>query len=291
MGRRANWLSASMRKIFKHSSDYEKRERQTAVAAELGVVLEDEERDSVQEMPEIVSVEHFPIETSPEATNCGCGRGSAGSLEEEDDGDEHELAVAVATASAAEAAVAAAEAAARVVRLARYGRPARERKAVVVIQSYYRGYLRMYVLFDDTLQARRALRALRGLVRLQALVRGNNVRKQAQTTMRRMQALVRVQARARALRLRRISASRPRNQRRADFLVPPYDDGGYGDGSKMWCDDGVTKDRLIGLTGGRDARQRGAEANREDFRRRHGDVVSRERALAYAFSSQVWNSI
>lgn len=56
-------------------------------------------------------------------------------------------------------------------------------------------------VIQSFMQARCALRALKGLVRLQALVRGYNVRKQAQMTMRCMQALVRVQTRVRARRL------------------------------------------------------------------------------------------
>ncbi|PWZ09268.1 hypothetical protein Zm00014a_006514 [Zea mays] len=60
---------------------------------------------------------------------------------------------------------------------------ARQRRAAIVIQKTFRGYL-----------ARRALRALRSLVKIQALVRGYLVRKQAAITLHRLQTLMRLQA-------------------------------------------------------------------------------------------------
>lgn len=76
-----------------------------------------------------------------------------------------------------------------------------EEAAAVRIQATFRGYL-----------ARKALCALRGLVKLQALVRGQLVRRQANATLRRMQALVDAQSRLRAQRARMLDA---------DHATPP----------------------------------------------------------------------
>ncbi|KAG2622018.1 hypothetical protein PVAP13_3NG290100, partial [Panicum virgatum] len=76
-----------------------------------------------------------------------------------------------------------------------------EAAAAIRIQSAYRSYL-----------ARKALCALRGMVKLQAMVRGQLVRRQANVTLRRMQALVDAQRRARAERLRLLEEDDARQQ-------------------------------------------------------------------------------
>ncbi|KAK7276865.1 hypothetical protein RIF29_18011 [Crotalaria pallida] len=62
--------------------------------------------------------------------------------------------------------------------------------AAIKIQAYFRGHL-----------ARRAYRALKSLVKLQALARGVFVRKQSQIAMQCMNAIVRLQVRVRARQL------------------------------------------------------------------------------------------
>ncbi|KAH9327763.1 hypothetical protein KI387_007941, partial [Taxus chinensis] len=182
-------------------------------------------------------------------------------LETDSEQSKHAIAVAAATAAAADAAVAAAQAAAAVVRLTSsgcnlaYGVAAREQWAATTIQTTFRGYL-----------ARRALCALKSLVKLQALVRGHIVRKQAAETLRSMQALVRVQAVLRARRVRMSeegqAVQRQLLQRRQQESHPRRSNDGWNGSTYSM------------------------EKQEAKVQSRHAAAMKRDRALAYAFSQQ-----
>ncbi|KAG0578162.1 hypothetical protein KC19_4G002600 [Ceratodon purpureus] len=125
----------------------------------------------------------------------------------------------------------------------------REEQAAIQIQRAFRNHL-----------------ALKGLVRLQALVRGHTVRRQAATTLRAMEALVRVQARVRARRVRMSEEGQAVQQqilqRRLALTRPKPSEGSW-------------------ITG---------QDSKEKMQIREEAARKRERAMAYAFSQQLKRS-
>lgn len=130
-----------------------------------------------------------------------------------------------------------------------------EEWAATHIQTAFRGFL-----------ARRALKALKGLVRLQALVRGHAVRKQAAITLRCMQALVRVQARVRARRVRIALESQMSQEDTKQQLVQEANVREIEEG---WCDS-------VGSV----------EEIQAKLLKRQEAAAKRERAMAYAMTHQ-----
>nr|GLL47776.1 protein IQ-DOMAIN 14 [Ipomoea trifida] len=137
--------------------------------------------------------------------------------------------------------------------------------SATTIQAAFRGYM-----------ARRSFRALRGLVRLQGVVRGNNVKKQTVNAMKQMQLLVRVQTQIQSRRIQMLEnqalqSQALKNDKDGESTLSKWTQLTEAGNHENWDDSTLTKDEI-----------------EERWRRKVEAVIKRERAMAYAYSHQLW---
>lgn len=251
MGKKGSWFSAVKKVLSSEQKD--KKDQKT-------IKLKKKWFGKQKSSGAILSSEENLAVSVPVPHPCSADE-DAKLIESENEQNKHAYTVALATAVAAEAAVAAAQAAAEVVRLtavARFPGKSQEEIAVIKIQTAFRGYL-----------ARRALRALRGLVRLKSLIQGHSVKRQATTTLRCMQTLARVQSQIRARRIR-MSEENQAFQRQL----------------QQKCEKEIEKLRALQVGEEWDHTAKSKEQIEAKLQHKQEAAIRRERALAYAFSNQ-----
>lgn len=130
------------------------------------------------------------------------------------------------------------------------------------IQAAYRGYM-----------ARRSYKTLRGLVRLQRVVKGQNVKRQTANALKCMQVLVRVQNQIQSRRIEILDDQARQRQvlYKNDKDLESAFAKWMSEHRHEWDDSTLTKEEI--------------EAR---MQRKFDAIVKRERAMAYAYSHQSW---
>ncbi|OIW20042.1 hypothetical protein TanjilG_31971 [Lupinus angustifolius] len=249
MGRKGSWFSA-VKKVFSSDSRKDKKnEKQKNHKSKKKSSGRDKDSEHAFEDAPVAVVPSLPPTQEVKLA------------EAENEQNKHAYSLAFATAVAAEAAVAAAQAAAEVVRLTsmpRYHGKTKEEIAAIMIQTAFRGHL-----------ARRALRALKGLVRMKTIIQGQSVKRQAASTLRCMQTLARLQSQIRERRIKMSEENRAllrQLQQKHEKELEKLHTALVGE---EWDDSLQTKEQI--------------EAR---LLHKQEAALRRERALAYAFSHQ-----
>ncbi|GFY81312.1 hypothetical protein Acr_01g0011210 [Actinidia rufa] len=138
--------------------------------------------------------------------------------------------------------------------------------SAIKIQAAYRGYT-----------ARKSFRALRGLVRLQEVVRGQNVKRQTMNAMKMMQLLVRVQTQ---IQLRRIQMLENQALQRQAYK----NDNEYESSLGKW----TVSQSEAGQNDNWDDSLLTKEQQEARMQRKMEAIFKRERAMAYVYSHQLW---
>ncbi|XP_052173485.1 protein IQ-DOMAIN 2-like [Diospyros lotus] len=236
MGRKGKWFS-SVKKAFSPES---KKAKKKLAGKEKSAVLD-------PSASETITVSHpLPL---PEEEKL---------IEEELEQTKHTYSAAHTTNVAAEPSIGAAQAAAEVVQVTAVAHSTgklKEKLAAIKIQTAFRGYL-----------ARRASKALRGLVRLKSLVQGPPIKRQTTNALKCMQTLARVQSQIQS---RRIRMSEENQALQKQLLQKRAKELANLRMGEEWDDTLQSKERI--------------EAN---LLSKFEAAMRRERALAYSFSHQ-----
>ncbi|KAI3446162.1 hypothetical protein Pfo_002827 [Paulownia fortunei] len=250
MGRKGSWFSSVKKALSPDSKDKKAKKANKLKKKWFG-----KEKPSVSDSPNPEAVDvphpHPDLHPLPPLEDVKLA-------EVENEQTKHAYSVAVATAAAAEAAVAAAQAAAEVVRLttvSQFAGKSTEEVAAIKVQTAFRGYL-----------ARRALRALRGLVRLKSLVDGPTVKRQTANTLKCMQTLSRVQSQIQSRRIRMSEENRALQRQLLQKRAKELESLRMGED---WDDSLQSKEQI--------------EAN---LLHKYEASMRRERALAYSYTHQ-----
>lgn len=243
MGKKGKWLS-SLKKAF--SPDSKEKKQQKPKENLYGKLKAVDSNVAEPRNIDTVQLPHHPQPEEVEPIEAANGHIEQPSTEE------------VNTVAPNEAIISAFETPVEVVRPATVNRfvgKSQEEAAAIKIQTAFRGH-----------QAKRALRALRGLVRLKLLMEGNVVKRQAANTLKCMQTLSRVQCQ---IRTRRIRMEEENQALQRQLLQKHAKELANLKIGEEWDDSAQSKEQL--------------EAS---LLSKHDAAMRRERALAYAFTHQ-----